>query len=139
MKIKKPLLDALQGVVSYQGLASELQSWKDIEPSKYGFLSPTYWDKWKNEDAEVCAQLQVFWMICVLLFGEYGTSPRFGWIEDIESFKTFIDLVTRCRGKGNDDVFITKGNGYCALQTEEEYEQLLQHVGYTDEQLGRNK
>lgn len=131
MKIEKPLLDALQGVVSYQGLASELQSWKDIEPSKYGGLLPTYWDKWKDEDVEVCAQLQVFWMICIILFGDYGTSPRFGWIEDIESFKTFIDLVTRCRN-GDDDI-------ESIVKSEEEYEQLIQHVGYTDEQLGRNK
>lgn len=133
MEMRTNLLGALQTVVSYQGLASELQSWKDIKPNEYGVIFPTYWEKWKNEDAEVCAQLQVFWMICVLLFGEYGTSPRVGWIEEenIESFKTFIDLVTRCRD-GDDDI-------ESIVKSEKEYEQLIQHVGYTDEQLGREK
>ena len=131
MKMRTSLLEALQTVVSYQGLENELQSWKDIKPNEYGVIFPTYWEKWKNEDAEVCAQLQVFWMICVCLFGDWGTSPRFAWIEDIESFKTFIDLVTRCRD-GDDDI-------ESIIKSEEEYEQLIQHVGYTEEQLGREK
>lgn len=32
-------------------------------------------------DEDVYAQLQIIWMICVLLYGDYGTSPRFGWID----------------------------------------------------------
>lgn len=125
MKMRTSLFEALQTVVSYQGLASELQPWKDIDPSEFDSILLTYWDKWKSEDAEVCAQLQVFCMICVCLFGDWGTSPRFAWIEDISSFKTFIDLVTRCRD-GDDDI-------ESIIKSEEEYEQLIQHVNCTKE------
>ena len=134
MKSKMKLLEALQAIVSYQGIESELQSWKKLEPNEYGGIFPTYLEKWRHEDIEsieVGAQLQIFWMICVCLFGDWGTSPRFGWIEDRESFKTFIDLVTRCRD-GDDDI-------ESIVKSEKEYEQLIQHVGYTDEQLGREK
>ena len=134
MKSKMKLLEALQAIVSYQGIESELQSWKELEPNEYGGIFPTYLEKWRHEDIEsieVGAQLQIFWMICVCLFGDWGTSPRFGWIEDRESFKTFIDLVTRCRD-GDDDI-------ESIVKSEKEYEQLIQHVGYTDEQLGREK
>ena len=34
-------------------------------------------------------------MIAVLLFGDYGTSPRSGWITDINGFKSFIDEITK--------------------------------------------
>ena len=125
MKTKMTMLEALQTVVSYQGLESELQSWKELEPNEHGDILPNYWEKWKREDTEVCFQLQIFWMICVCLFGDWGISPRFAWIEDRESFKTFIDLVTRCRD-GDDDI-------ESIVKSEEEYEQLIQHVDYTAE------
>ena len=32
-------------------------------------------------DSDDYAQLQIIWMMCVLLYGDYGTSPRFGWID----------------------------------------------------------
>lgn len=35
----------------------------------------------KEIDQDDFMQLQIIWMICVLLYGDYGTSPRFGWID----------------------------------------------------------
>ena len=33
------------------------------------------------------------WSIFVLMFGEYGTSPRFGWIEKVSEFKAFLQKI----------------------------------------------
>ena len=33
------------------------------------------------------------WSIFVLMFGEYGTSPRFGWIENVAEFKKFLEQI----------------------------------------------
>lgn len=138
MKIRKSLLEALQSVVWYNGLSEELETWKDIEPeNRSGWIQQTYWPKYQNYP-EAMAQLQVFWMICVELFGECGTSPRFGWIEDRESFKTFIDLLTRCGSLSMDQSQDTYDPDE-DLKREEQYEELIQHVAYDDAQLGREK
>lgn len=127
MKMRQSLLEALQSVVWYNGLAEEIYSWKGIEPNigYYPTITQTYFDKYQHgEYSEASmAELQHFWMICVELFGECGTSPRFGWIEDIDSFKTFIDLLTRCGS------MIHGENEYEAYQAcEDEYEKLVQSI-----------
>lgn len=33
------------------------------------------------------------WSIFVLMFGDYGTSPRFGWIENVIEFKSFLKKI----------------------------------------------
>jgi len=43
---------------------------------------------------EMRKQLEVFWIISVTLFGDYGVSPRVGWIEDTDGFYVFIDKIT---------------------------------------------
>ena len=30
------------------------------------------------------------WSVFVLMFGEYGSSPRYGWIDKISEFKSFL-------------------------------------------------
>lgn len=35
--------------------------------------------------------LQVIWMMCVCMFGDYGTSPRWGWIKDWQGCRTFLE------------------------------------------------
>lgn len=137
MKMRLSLLEALQSVVFYNGLSEELEAWKDIEPDECGWIHQTYWPKYQREP-EAMAQLQAFWMICVELFGNCGTSPRFGWIEDRESFKTFIDLLTRCGSLSmnpNEDEYDWAED----QEREEKYEELIQHVGYTQEACGYEK
>lgn len=40
-------------------------------------------------------QLEIIWMFLVLLFGEYGTSPRTGWIDEdnFDELREFIDEI----------------------------------------------
>lgn len=97
------LITALDAVTWYNGLAEEIVKWKN--PDNYSSLNPIgipYQDGmlvpkiefrfgWPEDCKE---QLEVFWMICVLLFGNYGSSPRVGWIEKKDEFFKFIDNIT---------------------------------------------
>ena len=90
---------ALQSVVWYNGLYKELLKWKEVKPKEPkdvygGVVMIDVYDP----------QLQVFWMIAVELFGDCGTSPRTGWITDIEGFHKWIDDMCY-------DYFEAKENG----------------------------
>lgn len=83
---------ALDSVTWYNGLAEYVLKWKEpgyLEEIS-GFLVARRWST-MGEDG---LQLEVIWMICVELFGDCGTSPRSGWIEDKEGFFNFIDKIT---------------------------------------------
>lgn len=80
------ILYAISNVVWYNGLDNLIKKWKTLEHTN-GYISVPD-DVWNYKD------LQVIWMICVSLFGDYGTSPRGGWITDIEGFYNFIDAIT---------------------------------------------
>lgn len=97
------LTDALDSVTWYNGLAEEILKWKNMDnyddKTPYNTKYPDNWLSPKIEffyswPAEAKEQLQVIWMICVMLFGEYGTSPRYGWIENKDEFFDFIDKIT---------------------------------------------
>ena len=101
--------NALDSVTWYNGLASTVLKWKDLTsdndysipcPDNY-CLSPLRVDEiYKYPPEEYYydkAQLQVLWMMAVEMFGECGTSPRYGWIlkENIEAFhKWILDITT---------------------------------------------
>ena len=98
------ILDALDGVTWYNCLAEEIIKWKDPEnyntSSPYGSSYPDVWlvpkiEFWNSWPKEMKEQLEVIWMIFVLLFGNYGTSPRSGWIERKDEFFAFIDEITK--------------------------------------------
>ena len=91
---KESLIAALDSVTWYNGLAEYVMKWKTDCPRVNGTI-------WRDEtyccgeiDSVIYDQLQVIWMICVELFGDYGTSPRSGWIEDVDGFCKFIDDIT---------------------------------------------
>ena len=93
---KEDLIDALDSVTWYNGLAEEIVHWKDpgyFDESMHslGWI----WDRFNDFPLEARAQLEIIWMICVVLFGDYGTSPRSGWIENIEAFYEFVDEITK--------------------------------------------
>lgn len=88
--------NALSDVVFYQGLVPIIQSWKTLSPNNLFIQCPHEYNSTKyNVDANDIAQLQIFWMIAVLKFGDYGTSPRYGWIdnEHIDEFHNWCDLM----------------------------------------------
>ena len=90
---KVDIIEALKSALSYNGLDEVIKDWN----------SEKHITKWKcgqsimqrvediGSDLEMDSALQLVYMICVILFGDYGTSPRHGWIEDVEGFHKFID------------------------------------------------
>lgn len=83
------LLDALDSVTWYNGISEDIRAWKDLPIDDEGSILCPY-DLIANDSSK-----EVIWMICVYLFGNYGTSPRSGWIDNVEGFKTFIDKITK--------------------------------------------
>ena len=88
------IIDALDSVIWYNGLGEEVLKWIELEPDIHGTISHERAYKYPFED-DGDAQLQLIWMICVCLFGDYGSSPRVGWIEDIPGFRKFIKKICK--------------------------------------------
>ena len=96
--MKDKLIDAIDTVTWYNGLAEIIVHWKDENYfNKYENYSMSWnWDTFNHYGEETRSQLEVIWIICVSLFGDYGTSPRSGWIlmKNKEEFYKFIDDIT---------------------------------------------
>ena len=88
------IIYALKMVVWYNGYDETIKGWIKLEPGEYGIICPLGIDTGPHT-----AQLQVLWMICVVLFGEYGVSPRFGGIHRVEDFRAFLgNLIDEADG-----------------------------------------
>lgn len=91
---------ALDSVTWYNGLAEYVVKWKQEalaiseNGDKYFRVDPMLYDAGKRH-ARIFYQLQVLWMIAVDKFGNYGTSPRTGWIENISLFVLWCDEITQ--------------------------------------------
>ena len=79
--------DPMIDIVWYNGLEEIVIEWKDY---KKGDDAP-YWKYQPGLDGCGYGQLEAVWMYLVLCFGEYGTSPRSGWIEDFDGYKKWFD------------------------------------------------
>ena len=99
--MKDYYLIALDSVTWYNGLAETIFKWYFLtSDDDYSILCPNKYgdDRLGNWDVE---QLQVFWMIAVEMFGEYGMSPRYGWImleKEAEFKKWVLDITWTWRG-----------------------------------------
>ena len=94
------LLDALDSVTWYNGLAEEIIEWKNLPKDNFGIAYPGIDNP----------QIEVIWMICCVLFGDYGTSPRSGWITDITGFHEFIEIITKTQQEHNKREVDSNGN-----------------------------
>ena len=76
------LLNTLNDVIWYNGIYDFLFKIKNEIKNGIGidevgqYTLSAYEDRHENIDE----QEEIFWMILVLLFGDYGTSPRRGWL-----------------------------------------------------------
>lgn len=97
------LIEALDRVTWYNGLAPIILKWIEYgddhlkqNTDKYSrniSCPMNYLDE--TGESDIQSQLQVIWMILVSMFGDYGTSPRYGWIEaeHWEECKEFINNI----------------------------------------------
>ena len=97
---KYDLIDTLNSIVWYNGLYEPLLEIKRIilETPEFKYnnmLRP------KGEIFKDC-QFEIFWMILVVQFGDYGTSPRSGWLDMSNKDKIidFIDDITKLSLEG---------------------------------------
>lgn len=84
--------EALDSVVWYNGYWDTVKKWIDeLEKLPDGDINyrPDVLPGIVNEG------LEVLWMICVLLFGNYGTSPRSGWVEKTKECREFLIWLTK--------------------------------------------
>ena len=88
--------DPMIGIVWYNGLDDIVIKWKDY---KKGDDAPYYAYEPGLSDltSSVYRQLEMVWMYLVLCFGDYGTSPRSGWIEDLEGYKKWFEELEELR------------------------------------------
>ena len=101
-KLNKELSDLIgegyvdfQTMIHYNGYANTIRSWKTLEvrdgrqiacPENYNASSSV-----KLYDSDWGA-LQFIWGTAVYKFGDYGTSPRYGWI-DLDEHPEFYEWV----------------------------------------------
>lgn len=94
MVMAMDLSKIIKSVIWYNGLVEGVKNWVKEPvinghiacPISYGLHEDNIVDK---------SQLQFLWMIAVLKFGDYGTSPRYGWITDIEGFKLWCEDIIK--------------------------------------------
>ncbi len=126
--LRVTVIEALDSVTWYNGLAETVFGWRSFMPdghsiscpNNYGLKEPCDWAQ---------QQLQVIWMIAVEMFGSCGTSPRYGWIEDVDGFRQFcLDITALWRGSeeytGPKEFFV--GDEYI-------WENFIEHKGETHE------
>jgi len=80
-------IETLITIIQYNGYEEEVMKWETYDhhqSAPYAVLDP---------DSKAYCQLQIIWMYLVLSIGDYGTSPRFGWITNMEVFRRFIDKL----------------------------------------------
>jgi hypothetical protein len=83
--------DALDSVVWYNGYWDNVKEWID-DLEKLSGVETFYHPK---SITITDGGLEVLWMICVLLFGNYGTSPRSGWVEKTKECREFLIWLTK--------------------------------------------
>ena len=77
-------ISAINSICFYNNLQDDILKWKEIVKKPYDRVEINYG-----------TYLEFIYSICVMLYGDYGTSPRSGWIIDIKGFYTFIDDVCK--------------------------------------------
>lgn len=89
------MYEILDSITWYNGIYEPLLKLKEIisiyDEDRFIHVLRPEEDIFKNE------QFEIFWMMLVLQYGDYGTSPRTGWLEMDNKTKiiTFIDKITK--------------------------------------------
>jgi len=87
------LMQAIEYIAFYNGHEEELKKMKayiksvKVENKRGNAPYPSF----LPEDPDTF--IRVIWSILVCMFGDYGTSPRFGWIEHYDEAMRFLDKL----------------------------------------------
>lgn len=91
MKDYVSLLNSLTSAADYSGINQIIYNWQYLPVDENVIECPLSAPGVSEYATVDWAQLDFVWMICVEMFGDYGTSPRFGWIEQIDEFREFCN------------------------------------------------
>lgn len=101
--MNEDIIEVLNAIVWYNGLYEPLLEIKKIilETPKFEYNHMLRPDGGYFE----ANQFEIFWMMLVLKFGDYGTSPRYGWLEmeNKDKIIKFIDDITKLSLEGIGD------------------------------------
>lgn len=76
--------DAIGTICHYNGLYDSIAGMVDRMPNDAGYL--------RRPDG-LDEQEEILWMLLVLKFGDYGTSPRYGWISNPSEARTYVHCI----------------------------------------------
>lgn len=91
MNTNETLFENLASIVWYNGLEEQLRVLRRELECK---------NRLPRQNVDLSAQGEIFFMILVFRFGDYGVSPRYGWIEDFDGAVEFIDKLLKLAGYG---------------------------------------
>lgn len=83
-------LEALLDVLYYNGFEEdidELVQYIDANEDPDHISFPQYLEQYDNDNPA-----RILWSVLVVMFGDYGTSPRYGWIENENKNKCLNEL-----------------------------------------------
>lgn len=83
------LREVLDSVVWYNGYWEIVKEWIEALANPKGKYI------YRPDEYDGDGGLEVLWMMCVLMFGNYGTSPRSGWVENTEQCREFLIWITK--------------------------------------------
>ena len=94
--VMERLSECVETILWYNHLEDYVAKWAELEPESNGYIiAPRdYCMDEADRYSQDWGQLQAIWMMCIRLFGDYGTSPRYGWIEKVEEFRRFCRMCT---------------------------------------------
>lgn len=102
------LISQLNAICWYNGVYEPLtklrEDIKNYKGSNYLKFDDNLQPKHKDFDNE---QFEIFYMLLVLLFGNYGTSPRSGWLE-MENRSKIIDFINKLVKDDNEIDYVVK-------------------------------
>jgi hypothetical protein len=89
------LVSVMQNIVWYDGHEDWLADLRDAlqrHPDGENYMCPFGPEKWHSEPHGI-------WMLLVVMFGDWGTSIRSGWIDDKDGCIAFINKLLDEGGK----------------------------------------
>jgi len=86
------LIEAMKDCGWYNGLRPQLEELIAHIESNSSNRYVECPDNINFDDADIMPASYA-WMLCVLMFGNYGTSPRYGWIEHPNEAISFLKSI----------------------------------------------
>lgn len=112
--------EALDALVWYNGYTDIIRYWNKLaeQTPKQGYVPykiafNNLQEKFRASMLDI-SQVQVLWVVAVWKFGNYGTSPNSGWIENLNDFREWCDAITTTVGSEENYWYTTFSDDSCS-------------------------